>query len=234
MIKGEHNAANALAAASVAVALGIDDDGIRRALILFAPLEHRIEPCGSVAGVACYNDSKATNVDATLKALAAFDPDRPIVLLGGDDKGTDLSELVDAARATAKRWCASVRRAIVSLPHSSAQTTLPSSAPCIFAMRSRSPSTRRVRATSSCCPRRAPLSMNSVASRSAARRSRRSSRKSDRSEVRRARWRGRETQNRNKAEKRPLDPLLKPPPLRSWFPVLRSSFRRCSWWLSAL
>lgn len=102
MIKGEHNAANALAAASVAVALGIDDDGIRRALTSFAPLEHRIEPCGSVAGVACYNDSKATNVDATLKALAAFDPDRPIVLLGGDDKGTDLSELVDAARAHCK------------------------------------------------------------------------------------------------------------------------------------
>ena len=67
----------------------------------FAPLEHRIEPCGSVAGVRCYNDSKATNVDATLKALAAFPETRPVVLLGGDDKGTDLAPLVEAAHAHA-------------------------------------------------------------------------------------------------------------------------------------
>ena len=67
----------------------------------FAPLEHRIEPCGSVAGVRCYNDSKATNVDATLKALAAFPEARPVVLLGGDDKGTDLAPLVAAAHAHA-------------------------------------------------------------------------------------------------------------------------------------
>ena len=48
-------------------------------------------------GVRCYNDSKATNVDATLKALAAFGKEKPFVLLGGDDKGTDLTELVRAA-----------------------------------------------------------------------------------------------------------------------------------------
>ena len=48
-------------------------------------------------GAACYNDSKATNVDATLKALAAFPHTRPVVLLGGDDKGTDLEDLVAAA-----------------------------------------------------------------------------------------------------------------------------------------
>lgn len=96
-IKGEHNASNALAAAAVAVALGADDAAIARALASFAPLEHRIEPCGSVAGVACYNDSKATNVDATLKALQAFPGKRVVVMLGGDDKGTDLSSLVAAA-----------------------------------------------------------------------------------------------------------------------------------------
>ena len=49
----------------------------------------------------CYNDSKATNVDATLKALAAFPEARPVVLLGGDDKGTDLAPLVEAAHAHA-------------------------------------------------------------------------------------------------------------------------------------
>lgn len=97
-IPGEHNAGNALAAAAAALALGAPPDGVRAGLRSFAPLAHRIEPCGSVAGVACYNDSKATNVDATLKALAAFAPKRPIVLLGGDDKGTDLSGLVRAAQ----------------------------------------------------------------------------------------------------------------------------------------
>ena len=55
-----------------------------------------------MAGASCYNDSKATNVDATLTALAAFPEARPIVLLGGDDKGTDLAPLVEAARAHAR------------------------------------------------------------------------------------------------------------------------------------
>lgn len=96
-IPGEHNVSNALAAAAAALAAGASDEAVSAALTTFAPLEHRIEPCGSVNGVACYNDSKATNVDATLKALAAFPHTRPIVLLGGDDKGTDLAELVAEA-----------------------------------------------------------------------------------------------------------------------------------------
>ncbi|TGY67713.1 UDP-N-acetylmuramoyl-L-alanine--D-glutamate ligase, partial [Enterorhabdus sp. NM05_H27] len=50
----------------------------------------------------CYNDSKATNVDATLVALRAFLPARPIVLLGGRDKGTDLAPLVAACEEHAK------------------------------------------------------------------------------------------------------------------------------------
>lgn len=103
-IKGEHNASNALAAAAAARALSCSMNDVADALASFAPLEHRIEPCGSVAGVVCYNDSKATNVDATLKALAAFGEKKPIVLLGGDDKGTDLSELV----AQAQRHCKAV------------------------------------------------------------------------------------------------------------------------------
>lgn len=101
-IKGEHNVCNALAAAAPAVALDCSDADIIAGLESFAPLEHRIEPCGTVAGVRCYNDSKATNVDATLKALAAFGEERPIVLLGGDDKGTDLAILVSEAEAHCK------------------------------------------------------------------------------------------------------------------------------------
>lgn len=101
LIKGDHNVSNALAAAAVAVALGADDEAISRGLCSFAPLEHRIEPCGNVGGIACFNDSKATNVDATLKALAAFPGKRLHILLGGDDKGTDLSDLVAATCAHA-------------------------------------------------------------------------------------------------------------------------------------
>ena len=91
-----------MAAASAAIALGCDDAKIVEGLKSFAPLEHRIEPCGTVQGVQCYNDSKATNVDATLKALAAFGKQRPIVLLGGCDKGTDLAELVAGAQEHCK------------------------------------------------------------------------------------------------------------------------------------
>ena len=101
-VKGAHNASNALAVAAAALALGVDAADVAAHLRSFKPLEHRIEPCGTVAGASCYNDSKATNVDATLTALAAFPEARPIVLLGGDDKGTDLAPLVEAARAHAR------------------------------------------------------------------------------------------------------------------------------------
>lgn len=95
-ILGEHNVSNALAAASVAFALGADAAKVREALRAFKPLEHRIEPCGEIDGVLYVNDSKGTNVDAVLKALTAF-PGRTIVLLlGGEDKGTDLEPLVQA------------------------------------------------------------------------------------------------------------------------------------------
>ena len=98
-IKGPHNVSNALAAAASAVAIGLSDEAIADGLRTFAPLEHRIEPAGIVGGVSFYNDSKATNVDATLVAFSAFAPGASIVLLGGRDKGTDLSPLVRAARA---------------------------------------------------------------------------------------------------------------------------------------
>lgn len=126
LIKGAHNAGNALAAASAALACGVDAAAVSAALVTFAPLEHRIEPCGTVRGAACYNDSKATNVDATLKALAAFPHTRPVVLLGGDDKGTDLTELVEAAHRhtracvcfgdAAQRFCEAFEAAATHAP----------------------------------------------------------------------------------------------------------------------
>lgn len=101
-LKGTHNASNALCAAAAALCLGVDPRSVEKGLLSFQPLEHRIEPCGSVAGVACFNDSKATNVDATLKALSAFQPGRLVLLLGGCDKGTDLTPLVQEASKVAR------------------------------------------------------------------------------------------------------------------------------------
>ena len=101
-LKGEHNVENALAAASCAIALGVDDAAISRALKAFPPLEHRIEPCGEAGGVSFVNDSKATNVDAAIRAYSAFAPGAAVVLLGGCDKMTDLAPLVEATRENAK------------------------------------------------------------------------------------------------------------------------------------
>ena len=98
-IAGEHNVENALAASALALACGVDAVDVRAGLLAFSPLEHRIEPCGELAGVRFVNDSKATNTDAVSKALTAFEPGHVVILLGGHDKGTDLSEMAaDVAR----------------------------------------------------------------------------------------------------------------------------------------
>jgi UDP-N-acetylmuramoylalanine--D-glutamate ligase len=101
-IKGEHNQENALAAASVALALGADPQKLAAGLASFQPLEHRIEPCGTVGGVSFYNDSKATNPEATIKALTSFAGTQLIVLLGGRDKNTSLDEMIELSEGTCK------------------------------------------------------------------------------------------------------------------------------------
>jgi len=81
-LSGEHNRENAAAATAAARAAGIGDSAIAQALAAFPGVEHRIEDVGSVGGVRFVNDSKATNVAAALRALAAFDA--PLhVILGG-------------------------------------------------------------------------------------------------------------------------------------------------------
>ena len=91
-ISGHHNVINALCAATAALAVGADSEGICRGLASFQPLEHRVEPCGEIDGVRYVNDSKATNTDAVEKALTAFPDDDVILLLGGHDKGTPLAD----------------------------------------------------------------------------------------------------------------------------------------------
>ena len=98
-IFGHHNVINALAASAAALACGATAVGVREGLKVFAPLEHRVEPCGELDGVRYVNDSKATNTDAVLKALTAFPQDRVILLLGGHDKGTPLDEFAEQVAA---------------------------------------------------------------------------------------------------------------------------------------
>jgi len=100
-LPGAHNLENVLAAAMIARLLGVPPASIRRSVLAFRGLEHRLEEVLTVRGVRFVNDSKATTVDATLKALASFD--RPVVLiLGGRGKGGDFSPLRAAVRKRAR------------------------------------------------------------------------------------------------------------------------------------
>jgi len=87
-LAGAHNVENALAAAVATRLAGADAAAIARGVRSFSGVEHRLEFVAEIGGVRYYNDSKATNVDATLKALDAF-PGRILVVLGGKDKGSD-------------------------------------------------------------------------------------------------------------------------------------------------
>ena len=84
------------AATAAARAAGIGDDAIAEALRAFPGVPHRLEPVAEVAGVRYVNDSKATNVAAALRALAAY-ADEPVhLILGGSPKGEDLGPLAAA------------------------------------------------------------------------------------------------------------------------------------------
>jgi UDP-N-acetylmuramoylalanine--D-glutamate ligase len=91
-IRGLHNVENTMAAAAACRLAGASLAQIAGAVRTFHAVEHRLEFVRNVSGVDFYNDSKATNVDATLKALAAF-PGGLFVILGGKDKGSDYSVL---------------------------------------------------------------------------------------------------------------------------------------------
>ncbi len=101
-IRGRHNIENVLAASVAAARAGVDRAAIAAAVRTFEAVEHRLEFVRKVSGIDIYNDSKATSVDATLKALDAF-AGGLWVILGGKDKGLDYSLLREplAARAHA-------------------------------------------------------------------------------------------------------------------------------------
>ena len=99
---GDHNVENCLAVVSAAAILGLDFRGVARTISEFAGVEHRLEFVADVNGVKFYNDSKATNVDATFKALEAFEGN-VILILGGKDKGSDYRTLTPLLRERVKR-----------------------------------------------------------------------------------------------------------------------------------
>lgn len=100
-LRGLHNVENVLAAAGAAHLAGASPEAIREAVRTFPGVEHRLEFLGRRRGVDYFNDSKATNVDATLKALDAF-PGGLWVILGGKDKGSDYTPLAAPLAAKAK------------------------------------------------------------------------------------------------------------------------------------
>ncbi len=101
-LKGKHNLENVLAAACAGVLMGSCPDDIRTAVARFKAVEHRLEHVATIRGVEYFNDSKATNVDATIKALESF-PANIHLIVGGKDKGSDYTRLNGLVRERVKK-----------------------------------------------------------------------------------------------------------------------------------
>lgn len=101
-LPGFHNLENVMAACLIGHVFGVRPDMMRRSIRGFSGLEHRLEKVASVSGVEFINDSKATTVDATIKAIQSFDR-RIILILGGRDKGADFTRLRKPVRENVKK-----------------------------------------------------------------------------------------------------------------------------------
>lgn len=101
-LKGAHNVENVLAGVCAGALMGCQPEQIRQAIVNFQAVEHRLEFVATIRGVDYFNDSKATNVDATIKALESF-PRNIHLILGGKDKGSDYTVLNDLLRERVKR-----------------------------------------------------------------------------------------------------------------------------------
>jgi len=105
-VRGRHNAANALAALALATAVGCPIAPMLHGLREYTGEPHRVEFIASIDGVEAYDDSKGTNVGATVAALTGLGadkaPSRLVVILGGDGKGQDFTPLRDPVRHHAR------------------------------------------------------------------------------------------------------------------------------------
>jgi UDP-N-acetylmuramoylalanine--D-glutamate ligase len=103
-VQGLHNAANALAAHALCSALGLPEVSTAAALKTYGGLPHRLQKVGEVDGVDYYDDSKGTNVGATVAALTGMTV--PVVLIaGGDGKGQDFAPLAQAVAGARAKSC---------------------------------------------------------------------------------------------------------------------------------
>ena len=102
-LPGAHNVENALAALAATLPLGVTSEAAVETLRTFRGLPHRTALVRTVNGVSYWNDSKGTNVDATLKSLEGFEDHRVHLILGGKDKGDDFARLGPLAARKARR-----------------------------------------------------------------------------------------------------------------------------------
>jgi len=104
-LRGLHNVENVAAAVAVGLAAGANVESMRETVKRFDPVEHRLEFVGELRGVKFYNDSKATSVDATLKALEAFasEPGKVVLILGGRGKKAPYAPLADLIRTKVRK-----------------------------------------------------------------------------------------------------------------------------------
>jgi UDP-N-acetylmuramoylalanine--D-glutamate ligase len=104
-LRGLHNVENVLAALAAGLACGAAPDSMRETVRRFRPVEHRLERVAEINGVRFYNDSKATSVDATLKALEAFTDEagKIVVILGGRGKQAPYAPLAPLLKEKARR-----------------------------------------------------------------------------------------------------------------------------------
>jgi UDP-N-acetylmuramoylalanine--D-glutamate ligase len=101
-LQGQANVENALAAWLAARAVGVDDVDVQIAFGTFAGLPHRMVLVRELDGVRWINDSKGTNVDATLKSLEGFDPSSVILILGGKDKAGEFERMRELVQSKAR------------------------------------------------------------------------------------------------------------------------------------
>jgi UDP-N-acetylmuramoylalanine--D-glutamate ligase len=101
-LKGAHNVENVLAACAMAILAGAAPESLEESIRKFKGVEHRIEWVSEMDGVQYYNDSKATNVDATIKSIEAF-PGNIHLILGGRDKAGDFTVLRPLVEERVKR-----------------------------------------------------------------------------------------------------------------------------------
>jgi UDP-N-acetylmuramoylalanine--D-glutamate ligase len=101
-LRGEHNLENVLAACAASYLAGATPAAIAKGVKTFQAVEHRLEFVAEIGGVEFFNDSKATNVDAAVKALEAF-PSGLRVILGGKDKGSPYTPLVPLLKERARQ-----------------------------------------------------------------------------------------------------------------------------------